>query len=342
MVDTRALVRLVLAVVLLAGVFVVLGPDQSIAAFQAVEPLPYVYALIAEIFAMVFWGISLAILVHPVDDHPTGLRFVGAYCAGMLIRALVPLGRSGGPVFTAVALARGSGSGVERFLAPSLAAELLRFLVSIAFVATGVALLSGAPGITGMGPLLVVVGVAGAILLVATLVITAPARVTSGVVAVAAVGANTIGRLSATVAAALDRERVRDRSHRFFETVETLTHDRSSIVAATVFAALGGTAHLLPMYFSLQAAGTYASFPVLMFVVPLAGFAAIAPLPGGTGGVEVALVGLLVVVAGIDLTVAGVVTVLYRVSTYWFSLGLSAIGAVVLTTGPVTDVDTVP
>lgn len=338
MVDARVLVRLVVAIVLLAGVVVVLGPERMVSAFGAVKPLPYVFALLAEISALVFWGICLAILIDPIDDHPTGLAYVGAYCTGMVIRSLVPWGRSGGAVFTAVALSRGSSAGIERFLATALAADLLRFLVSIAFVGVGLVLLSGATVGAGTGPLMAVFAVAPTVIVVATLVITSPDRVTAAVVAIAGVVGTTLGRLSSTVAATLDRDRIRDRSHRFFETVDTLSHDRPSLVAATVFAALGWAAHLLPMYFSLHAAGTHAAFPVVMFIVPLAGFAGVAPLPGGTGGIEVALVGLLVVVAGIDITVAGVVTVLYRVATYWFSLGLSAIGAVLLTSAPLTDV----
>jgi|GEM_PF-2385896 len=331
MADARVAIRLLLAAVLLAGVVLVLGPADLLDALTRVDPARFSVALLAELVALSLWGLSLAALLGTVEGSPRRGALAGAYCTGLLLRLLVPWGRSGGAVFTAVALSRSGTARFERLLATSLAADLLRFLVSLVVVISGVALLSGSAASAGATPLAALLMVGIAVIAVAVLVVTAPGVVTRAVIAVASFLGRTVGRLSPTVAEALDPGAIAGRTHRFFETVHTLTQHRRALFRATVYATLGWIAALVPLYCTLQATGVTASIPAVMFIVPAAGLAGIAPLPGGTGGVEVALVGLLVVILGIDMAAAGAVTVLYRLATFWFGLGISAVGAVVLT-----------
>lgn len=331
----RVAVRLLLAAGLLVAVGVVLGPDRLIAALTGVDLLTYTGAVAAQLLALSLWGLSLAAVLRPVDGTPTGRTFAGAYCMGLVLRMLVPWGRSGGAVFTAVALARSSRIGIEALLAAALAADLVRFLVSLAVLAAGVALLTGTAVSAGAAPIAILFAVAASMLIVATLVVTAPTAVTRGVVAIASTLGGTVGRVSPTVSRALDPNAIADRTHRFFGTVQTLTGDRIALVTATTYAALGWSVALLPLYFSLQAAGASAPIPVIMVVVPAAGLAGIVPLPGGTGGVEVALVGLLVVMAGLQAPIAGAVAVLYRLATFWIGLVIAGLGAVLLPEHPI-------
>ncbi|MFB6105020.1 MAG: flippase-like domain-containing protein [Halobacteriaceae archaeon] len=330
MADARVAIRLVLAAVILAGVVLVLGPTRLLDALTHVDPRPFGIAFLAEIAALALWGLSLAALLQPVDGSPRGAGLAGAYCTGLVLRLLVPWGRSGGAVFTAVALSRSGSAPIERLLATSLAADLLRFLVSLVVVMTGAALLSGSTVSARAAPVAAIAVVGVTVIGIAILVVAAPEAVTRAVVTVAATLGRTVGRVSPTVAETLDPDAIADRTHRFFETVHTLTHNRAALVRGTGYAALGWIAAMLPLYFTVQAAGAHASIPAIMVIVPTAGLAGITPLPGGSGSVEVALVGLLVVIANLDMAVAGAVTVLYRLATFWFSLALAGVGAVVL------------
>ncbi|PSQ18584.1 hypothetical protein BRD00_04660 [Halobacteriales archaeon QS_8_69_26] len=68
--------------------------------------------------------------------------------------------------------------------------------------------------------------------------------------------------------------------------------------------------------------------------MPVAGLVGFSPLPGGIGGVEVVLSGLLVTLAGHDPAVAPAATLLYRLSTLGTFLVAGALAAGVLTALP--------
>jgi uncharacterized membrane protein YbhN (UPF0104 family) len=55
-----------------------------------------------------------------------------------------------------------------------------------------------------------------------------------------------------------------------------------------------------------------------LFIVPVGGLATVVPLPGGIGGVEFAVAGMVIALTTIDPAVVGAMVLLYRVCVYWF------------------------
>lgn len=150
----------------------------------------------------------------------------------------------------------------------------------------------------------------------------------------------TLGRLSRRVEAGLAPDRIDASVTRYFETLDAAAADRRSLLVAAALALVGWTLFAVPLYTSAIAVGAPLSFGLVLFVVPAGGLATVVPLPGGVGGVEFAVAGMLVALTPIEPAVAGAMVVLYRVCVYWFvvligaaSLGYTSAGLGSLTTG---------
>lgn len=83
----------------------------------------------------------------------------------------------------------------------------------------------------------------------------------------------------------------------------------------------------VPLYTGALALGVRVPLALVLFLVPVAGLATVVPLPGGLGGFEVALAGLLAALAAVDLTSAGAVVILYRLCSFWFFVLVGGIAA---------------
>lgn len=72
---------------------------------------------------------------------------------------------------------------------------------------------------------------------------------------------------------------------------------------------------VLALWLSFIAIGSPVVFSVLLAVIPTAVLGALVPLPGGTGGLDVALIALLITTTGTTGAAAGTAVVLYRTAT---------------------------
>ena len=85
-----------------------------------------------------------------------------------------------------------------------------------------------------------------------------------------------------------------------------------------VFSFGGWLLFAAPLFLVGRSLGVPLSPSLVLFVVAANTFASLVPTRGGLGGVEFAMGGLLVALASVDAGTAGAITLLYRVSTYWF------------------------
>lgn len=334
--DRSHVLRLGAAIAFLVIIVVVLNPQDVLRELGDAKPEPIVFAVVSHIGALSAWGLSLAILCGDVQSAPKGKAFIGGYSFGILARSLVPWGRSAGAVFTAYGLSRGSEVPTERLLAAALANDTIRLLLSTAIAGTGaVALTAGGTDSGQLDHVLLALVIVGGMVLSGTLIVMfAPSLVTRLVFGVASVVRVTVGRFSSRVRRSLDPESIRRRSSGFNETVHDLARSPSTLLFAVVVSALGWVFALLALAFSLQAIGVMIAPALILLAVPAAGLAGIVPLPGGTGGIEAALIGFLVAIGGLPVPVAVAGTLLYRAVTFWFTLIASGIStATLLPTG---------
>jgi uncharacterized membrane protein YbhN (UPF0104 family) len=222
---------------------------------------------------------------------------------------------------SAVLVERTTGARYESGLAAIVSVTGVNRVVSVVVAGVaGLVYLRGPPvgnlGPFGGGPALVA-------LLAGTLVVAGVAGIT-GVDFGTGEGMRRggVGRVGAAVRRRLPSrvrhrvEDVRNRAGRFVRAVRrTLTDTRTAgtVVTLAVFAelALGAT-----LWGTLLLLEVTASPALAVAVVPLSRVGAVAPTPGGAGGVEVALAGLLVALGGVAAPVAGVAALAFRLLTF--------------------------
>ncbi|MUV58986.1 lysylphosphatidylglycerol synthase domain-containing protein, partial [Halogeometricum sp. CBA1124] len=73
-------------------------------------------------------------------------------------------------------------------------------------------------------------------------------------------------------------------------------------------------------------------FGAALFVAPASGLVGWSPLPGGSGGIEVAVTAGLAATAGVPVSAAAAVALLYRVCSYWVVVVVDAAAAGLLAT----------
>jgi uncharacterized protein (TIRG00374 family) len=332
----RVVLRLAIAVLVLAILLGVLTPHGAVRALGRADSGLIGMALLVSLLGVAIWGLALALLLYGVRGAPRGTAFVGGYSLGLFLRSIVPWGRAGGAVFAAYGLRRVSSADYERLLASTLTADFLRFLASMVVAASGLlALLVRGEHASDLLPLAAAMGAAVFLCVgVAAALIVAPLRATYATMAVAGLLRSTIGRVSGTLREALGREAVLEHTSRFFDTVNDIVERPLVVTASLVLCLIGWTLSVLPLYLTLQAVGSTVGLPIVAFVVPAAGLAGLAPLPGGTGGIEVATVGLLALLGGVDVGAAGAAALLARVATFWTPMTVAGFIAVIGPAGP--------
>lgn len=317
--SSRVALRLGIAVLVVAVLLRVLTPEGAGTALGRADAGSIAVALLVSLLGVGAWAIALSLLVNDVVGVPRGLAFVRGYSLGLFLRSIVPWGRAGGAVFAAYGLDRVSTAEYERLLAGTLTADFLRFLASMVVAASGfVALVASGTSAPDLLPLAAAFGVA--VLLctgVAAALIVAPLRATYALLAFAGLLRATLGRVSGSVREALRRESVLATTSRFFETLHGIVSRPLVGTTALVISLLGWVLSVLPLYLMVHAVGADVGLAAVAFIVPAAGLAGLAPLPGGSGGIEVATVGLLALLGGVDVGLAGAATVLARIATFW-------------------------
>lgn len=334
--DARRVVAgFAVAVLLLAVLVVGFGGERVLWGLRQADATTFALAPAGTLLAVACWGLALYRLTRPVPGAPSGMAFVGAYATGVLLRNLAPWGRSGGSLLMAAALDRAGGTRYEELLGATATSEFLGSVGSVTVAGTGLAaLLASGEASEGVVAAAVVFGGFVAVLALAAVVVVALPEVVVRVAALLLAGLRgVLGR----VWPAADRYLVSvapvERVERLLETVRRIARDPGTLLPAAGFTVAAAMVSVGPLWLSLRAVDAAVAIPTLMVVLPLSGFAGVVPLPGGTGGVEFALVGLLVAATSLEVATLAAGVLLYRLSTYWFTLAVGGVGAVGLAGG---------
>ncbi len=330
----QAILSLALALVLVGFLIYGIGWEEVLANLERADRPAFAAALLAGGLVLALRGLIVKQLLAPVDGAARGWPFVVAFLSGYFARSALPWGRSVGTPITAYLLAANSESEFEDNLAVVATAEVFAFLASLAVALVGLSLY--AAGGEAPTDLLANLGLVGG---VSVLLIAAVAIAISrgwvhpflfGLAARLESIADRVPRLS------VSEGTLQRRLEGFFTTLERIGAARRTLAVAFGVALGSWFVNALPLYFCLIALGVDAPLVLAFAVAPLASFGGVIPLPGGTGGIEAVLTGLLVAIAGLSGDVAAATAILYRLSTYWLHLIVCGAGALTLsaTGGP--------
>jgi len=325
LVSRKALVRIVagflIALALLYLIAVGLGIGELRRILGGAKLRWLAVGCVSTLLCLVCWGKAWHVVLGVAGIEESFRRLVVTYFAATFANYVTPLGQAGGEPFVAYVLARDTDASYEDSLASVVTADLLNLLPFFSFAALG------------MGTLLwqttlpeTVEPLAAGLLALAV-----------GVPAIA--GAtwrfrNPLTRLVLWLAAPIAKRTTRisldgitERIEDLGDAFERIAADPWALVRAVVFSYVGWAFFAMPLYFAARTLGLPMDPLLVLFIVPASTLAGLVPSPGGLGGVEVALVGLLVAIAGVAPAAAYAVAIVYRVASYWFAIGVGGLAA---------------
>ena len=307
------------ALLVLAGLVWFVGPQEVIDGLSAADPPIVVLVVLTAVVWVSAWGMSLWTVLRALGAPISAITAVAVFSSAMFANNVTPFGQAGGEPVSALLISRASDSEYETGLAAIASVDTMHFgpsigftLIGLAYVVLDQAQLSRnivvATGILGgLTVVLVVVGLLGwqyryrleeAVIRGVTPIVHAVRRVVPG-----------LGELSS--------EAIRTRIEGFFHAIERVATDRRTIAMAIGFSGLGWLALSTALWLSLVAVGADVPFAPVLMVVPLGSIAGFTPLPGGSGAIEGAFVGLLVAGTGVSAGLATSAVMVHRAATYW-------------------------
>ena len=310
----KTVVGFVVAVVLLYLVAAGLGTEHVARAFADAELRWIAVGCLSTLLCLGLWGRAWQVVLRQVGIRVPYRRLVVTYFAATFANYVTPLGQAGGEPFIAYVLSRDTDAPYEESLASVVTADLLNLLPFFTFAAAGLSfLLLGAELPTGVQPLAFgLLGMAVGVPAIAAGGWWFRERVKRGIVGLVAPVARRTDRVSV--------EGVRRRVEDLYAAFGRIATNPRALAEATLFAYAGWVFFALPLFFAGQALGAPVDPLLVLFIVPASTLAGLVPSPGGLGGVEVALVALLVALTPVGAATAFALALVYRIASYWFAL----------------------
>lgn len=266
------------------------------------------------LMGVAWWVMIRDVAVYSMLD---GLR---VFSIAMFANSITPLGQLGGEPFMAYILSLDSGASMEESFGAVLAADLLNtaqfFTLSFLGVLIYLFYFPLDPFVSKVLSMILVLFaalIAGAVFLWR--------KQDTGLRWIGHLGA-AAGRLLHLLGRdnGIDRETLREKGETFYETLHGLFRRRRAVAKSLLLSHASGFVSVAGIYLIVLSLGIDAPVSALLFVLPAAMVAGYLPLPGGLGGIEVALTLLLNTVAGVPIAIASAGALLFRVFTYWASL----------------------
>lgn len=330
------LTRLVFGAGVVVGVvlFVALRLDWRavLGALGRADPSMVGLGVLAAMAGIAAWSEGLRGVLPPGSEAVTRRRGFLVFASGMLVRDVVPVGYASSIAVLGYVYRREADLSMERSLAAVSVAEVANAVASTGVAVSGVALLllfgppsPYVPWLALGAATVVVAGTAAAVVLWFRL---------EAVQRVAHAGASLLAAVAEKVgdrgAGPLSPEAVEAAIGSYYGSLSTVSGQRRAVGRSLGFATLAWLGFATSLYACGLAVGLEIPFPVALIVVTVAGYATVLPVPGGIGGYELGVAGGIALLSGIGIAPALAATLLFRVASYWFVIGVGLLAALAL------------
>ena len=329
----KGILAIGLALVVLGIFVIVVGWEEVLGAAARADLVIYGGAFVAMLWCLFHRSMVWHKLLEQVDTRRPYWLVSAVFLTAMFAKYVTPYGQVASGVGMAAVVSRYYESKYEESLAAIVSADFLNYLPYYTFGGLGLLYLISmeAPLVDPREyavPLVILVGVVG--LFIVT-VWTQRAFVSNGIVRGAAVIERAISRISERHADMVRPENIERRLEGFYVTLDLVSRDRPTLLAALGFAHLAWLGLAGALFFSALAVGVRLPIGLVLLAVALSKFGFLMPSPGGVGGVEIALATALFLITPMGFAVSTAVAILYRFSTYWFTVLIGGIASVGLT-----------
>ena len=323
--DRRTLAKVgigfLFAVILLYLFGFVIGWNEIFEALATANLGWVAAACLSTAVCLTVWSRSWDVILSLLDVDIPFRSLIPTYYAATFADYITPFGKVGGGPFIAYVLSTDDRANYEESLAGVLSADLLNLIPFFTFAGVGFVALVVRGQLPASADTLVIGLAALAFLLPVLIYLSYRKRsvVERIVVAVLQPIASWSNRL--------DIASVRTRIDDFYDRIDILSGHPRTLLYTSVFAYTGWVFFAFPLWLAGQSLGIAIDPLLVLFIVPASTLASFTPTPGGLGGVEAALVALLVALAGLSPDVAAALALLYRIASYWFVIFAGGVAA---------------
>lgn len=319
--STRRLVSIrsvasgfLVALLVLAAIGIVVGIDTIVDVIAGADPLSILAALSLTAVWITAFGLSLSVTLDTLGVDVSPQRSILIYASAVFLNSLTPFAQIGGEALSAVIVTRSTDARYETGLAAITAVDVVNLVPSPLFALSALAAVVLGDGWSSEFRVaaLSALGIAVALVVGVGLAWWFRDGVTRTIVAVVTTVNSVTGR-----GVGLDPADLFGQVESYLDGVGRVFGDRRALATCLGLSVVGWAALVASFWLSLRAVGHPIPLPVAAFVLPVGLLAIVVPLPGGVGGVEVALTGLLVTVGGVPLAPATAGVLVYRGVSYW-------------------------
>jgi hypothetical protein len=306
------------ALAVLAVLAWAVGVEKLVDALTMASPAGVVGVLGAAAVWLLAWALALSTVLSALEAPVSAPRAVAIYAGVLFSNNVTPFGQAGGEPISALLISESAETAYENALAAIASADSINFVPSTVLALVGVTYYSvaAAAGDEIRVATAAVVALAVLIPLAGYLGWRHRQRVEATLVSwLTAVSRAVGGRLPRVTAPT--REAIERRVDGFLSSIEAVATDRRTLARAVGLSTLGWVAQATALWLALQAIGAAAPYQAVLVAVPVGAIASVTPLPGGLGGVEAALIALLVPLAGVSAATAAAAVVIHRGAIYW-------------------------
>jgi glycosyltransferase 2 family protein len=310
--------------------FVGLGKVKTTFARLTLQSLIIIFGLaLAWMFS---WSLALHRILNAVGTETSLWSAFLLFASSAFADNITPFGQAGGGPFSALLISKRTETSYETGLASITSFDALNLIPSMTLAAIGLSYYAIRYTV-GRHIVLILAVTGGAILCLPIIGYTSwhysakiSDQLTDFFMLIFQYGSKVIPSYHPP-----SRSVISDRVDGYFRAIKRIGTNPRDLITALIFTTVGWVLMSLIMYVSIQALMKSPEVPVfiVLIVVPLATIASVTPLPGGTGGVEVAIT-LLLLPMGISKEVALGAALIYRFGTYWFSTVLGGMCVFVL------------
>lgn len=307
------------SLLVLAALYWFIGIDQTVSKLSMANTGILVLVLVGAICWIVSWGLALRTVLGVLGSTISPLRATAIFSGVLFANNVTPFGQAGGEPISGLLISRATDRRYETGLAAIASVDALNFVPSIVLA------------VCGMGYLFVTTTFVGNLWYAAGTVFALALLVPTGVylgwqyryrlehaaVAVVTPVVRTI-RHTLLRRKPLGQEAIKRRIEGFFTAIERVGSTPRKLALALCLSSLGWIAQAVCLWLSLFALGHAVSPSVVLIAIPIGAIAGVTPLPGGLGGVDIVLIGVvgaLVTINGPTITAA---VIIHRAAIYLF------------------------
>jgi uncharacterized protein (TIRG00374 family) len=315
-------------IALMIGLLWVVEGARVGAILRRADPMLFILAIGFALLWLVAWGLMLRTVLGAVGVHVSTTTSFFVHVTAVFANNVTPFAQAGGGPVTALLVSKVSDAPYEKSLAGIASVDVLNSVSSIGLMTLGVAIYAGSVTLDPGLYLTVISTLAFAVITLVVFLLLWQYR-TALTGRVAAAVSTIIGwvRWGPLGSRSLSETDVADRMRGFFGSVERVASNRRGVAVALALSTVGWLLQAVALVTAFAALGEGLPFAIALFVIPLSNLAGVTPLPGGLGGIEAALVALLVPTTGISAAVVTAAVLLFRVTVYWIPVALGGTSA---------------